>query len=234
MAQPLAGGAPGASGGEPPRREAGAAKGWSQQRVSVERRVHGAGSGGAAGAEAEEAVELVLLVTRLTMVTCLLLAGLKVAVYLLTGLSVVKTSAIDSVGDLLVTPVTMYTSWKMSRADPVAYPVGPRTMSVLGALVLSSVMAAAMFYNGVSNLAEVFVDQETSNEKAVRAFWASIFGAPCSMQESHAWEELRDGVRHMAHAGKFDMGDLSVLMRTVAVAPDFASACEEAVDVVRE
>merc|ERR1719277_1235204 len=137
--------------------------------------------GGERALENDESMKIVACTTRFATVMCVIIAIVKVMVYIKVKAAVVKTSALDSCGDLIANCITLYTSYKMSRVDIDKYPVGQSKMEPIGVLVFSTLMMAMMIANAISNVEDVMEDEEDVGAQAIGNFWKAMFGNPVEL-----------------------------------------------------
>mmetsp|Transcript_25951 Transcript_25951/g.46913 ORF Transcript_25951/g.46913 Transcript_25951/m.46913 type:complete len:458 (-) Transcript_25951:114-1487(-) len=126
-----------------------------------------------AGIQSDEAVEVVKCTTRFATVMCVIIAFVKVSLYFATGqqLSCVKTSALDSLGDLVANIITLYTGYRMTNLDTSRYPVGQSKFQNIGCLVFSTLMFALMFGNALNNLETLMETKDEVGYKAISRFF---------------------------------------------------------------
>mmetsp|Transcript_776 Transcript_776/g.1871 ORF Transcript_776/g.1871 Transcript_776/m.1871 type:complete len:456 (-) Transcript_776:208-1575(-) len=129
-----------------------------------------------AAIDPEQAKQIVSGVTRFATIMCVIIAIVKVCVYNYTGAAVVKTSALDSAGDLIANMITMYTGYRMMNIDLSRFPIGQNKFEPLGVLVFSTLMATMMFSNILANFGDLLSSDETPREDAIGAFWTGLFG----------------------------------------------------------
>lgn len=142
----------------------------------------------------ESSQRLVGLVTRFATVMCVVIAFIKVGVYIISQAAVVKTSALDSVGDLIANMITLYTGYRMARTDNKMYPIGNGRFEPIGVLIFSTLMAALMFGNALGNLEEITNSSEIGRGDAVNNFWGAMFGTHKEDDgNKHSWENPEAG-----------------------------------------
>jgi len=117
--------------------------------------------------DTNEAQRIVQCTTRFATVMCVIIATIKVSVYMYTKTDVVKTSALDSMGDLMANAITLYTGVRMAAVDRKRYPVGQAKFESLGCLVFSTLMFAMMFGNALGNLEGVLETNDDVGQWAV-------------------------------------------------------------------
>lgn len=85
---------------------------------------------------------LVATITRFATVMCIAIAVAKVYAYTRTGAAVMKTSALDSLGDLVANVIALYTGYRVASPDTERYPVGLGRLEPIGVLIFSTLMGA--------------------------------------------------------------------------------------------
>jgi len=142
----------------------------------------------------EAAVRMVGNITKFATVMCVVIAVIKVGVYLVVKSAVVKTSALDSMGDLIANMITMYTGYRMAQVDIKNFPIGQSRFEPVGVLVFSTLMAAMMFGNALGNLEDILDGGETEREEAVGRFWQSLFGNVVEKEgDVFEWPDAAEG-----------------------------------------
>eukprot|EP00746_Dinoflagellata_sp_MGD_P005557 gnl/MRDRNA2_/MRDRNA2_110776_c0_seq1.p1 gnl/MRDRNA2_/MRDRNA2_110776_c0~~gnl/MRDRNA2_/MRDRNA2_110776_c0_seq1.p1 ORF type:complete len:476 (+),score=97.66 gnl/MRDRNA2_/MRDRNA2_110776_c0_seq1:92-1519(+) len=156
----------------------GAGKSWMQDHADKPMldAMHG-------GIDPQVAQSTVKCVTRFATVMCVAIAIVKIGVYLWSKAAVVKTSALDSIGDLVANCITLYTGFAMNTIDPVTYPVGQRNFEPIGVTVFTTLMASAMFANALNNVEDLLDEGELSREDAIQAFFNAAFGDKAETDE---------------------------------------------------
>jgi divalent metal cation (Fe/Co/Zn/Cd) transporter len=129
-----------------------------------------------AGIDPEVAQATVGCVTRFATGMCVIIAVVKVGVYIYSGAAAVKTSALDSIGDLVANCITLYTGYRMNAIDEVNFPVGQARFEPIGVLVFSTLMASAMMANALNNVEDLLDTEEQSREDAIQTFFNATFG----------------------------------------------------------
>ncbi|CAE7451858.1 MTP3 [Symbiodinium pilosum] len=124
-----------------------------------------------AGVREQEAMSIVKCTTRFATVMCVMIAIVKVSIYLYSGSEVVRTSALDSLGDLMANMITLYTGYRMTHVDFKKYPVGQKKFQSIGCLVFSTLMFALMFGNALSNLESLIESKDDIGHKAITRFF---------------------------------------------------------------
>lgn len=165
----------------------------------------------------EAAVAMVGAITKFATVMCVVIAIIKVGVYIIVKSAVVKTSALDSMGDLIANMITMYTGYRMAQVDLKSFPIGQSRFEPVGVLVFSTLMAAMMFGNALGNLEEILDGGETEREEAVKRFWSSLF-SPVEEKEGdvYEWKDTEKGWKafHAAFAGATGLiGNITVALK---------------------
>lgn len=128
------------------------------------------------GIDPEVAQATVKCVTRFATTMCVVIAVVKIAVYFYSKAAVVKTSALDSLGDLVANCITLYTGYRINLPDPEHYPIGQTKFEPIGVLVFSTLMASAMMANAINNIEELLDEEEKSREEAIEIFFQAMFG----------------------------------------------------------
>ena len=85
---------------------------------------------------------LVAYITRFATAMCIAIAVAKVYAYTRTGAAVMKTSALDSLGDLVANIIALYTGYRVASPDTERYPVGLGRLEPIGVLIFSTLMGA--------------------------------------------------------------------------------------------
>lgn len=185
----------------------------------------------------EEAMQIVACTTRFATFMCVIIAFVKVGVYLKSGAAVVKTSALDSMGDLIANCITLYTGYRMANVNMKAFPIGQHRFEPLGVLIFSVLMAAMMFGNALSNVEDLVGEHEKEREIAVGEFWTALFGIKVKKEGgAPAWETPDPGFM----AFKAVMGNVencSDLLKTALAKGSFANATtaiQDTIDLVAE
>lgn len=129
------------------------------------------------GVDFEASLQVVKCTTRFATTMCVVIAVIKVGLYFKTGAEVVRTSALDSLGDLMANCMTLYIGYRMSRTDPVRYPVGQSKFQSIGCLVFSTFMFALMVGNALGNIESLIESEDDVGQAAIsRMFWQT--GSP--------------------------------------------------------
>ncbi|CAJ1366932.1 unnamed protein product [Effrenium voratum] len=124
-----------------------------------------------AGIQQQDALKIVKCTTRFATAMCVVIAFVKVSIYLATGAEVVRTSALDSLGDLMANMITLYTGYRMTNVDKKRYPVGQGKFQSIGCLVFSTLMFALMFGNALGNLESLVESKDDVGHAAVTRFF---------------------------------------------------------------
>lgn len=148
-----------------------------------------------AGVDPEEAQQIVNCMTWFATIMCVVFAVAKLTLWISINMAIVKTSTLDSLGDLVASIVSLYTGIKMNQDDPINFPVGQAMMEPIGVLTFSTLMAAMMFQNALGNIEELLEEQETSNEEAIGRFVDGVFGVHefDSDEHTHQWTDVTSG-----------------------------------------
>lgn len=183
------------------------------QRSTVEKSWIAHGGSPTAKADAREAnvreadaVKMVTAVTRFATAMCVVVAVLKVGVYLYSQAAVVKTSCLDSMGDLVANGISLYTNHRMSTVDLVNFPAGQGRFEPIGVSVFSTLMASAMFANLLNNIEAMIGGAELSRADAVRNFMDASFSMSHHKVEDvdnlmdwhdpeKGWRALKNGIQ---------------------------------------
>lgn len=177
------------------------------------------------------ALRIVANTTRFATTMCVFIAMIKVYVYLKTEAAVMKTSALDSLGDLVANIISMYTSYRMSNVDLTRYPIGQSRLEPIGVLIFSTLMATMMFGNAIENFGDLMGEEELSREAAVRGFWTGLFGTHFeSGHDHHEWRNPEQGFLDLASflnltaIQEAASGNSGVLLNNVVAAGNFSEA----------
>jgi len=136
-----------------------------------------------AGLKEEEAIQIVKYTTRFATTMCVVIACVKVSIYFYTQAEVVRTSALDSIGDLTANMITLYTGYKMTNVDHKRYPVGHGKFQSIGCLVFSTLMFALMFGNALGNVESLLESKDDIGFEAITRFFDQTRAIP----EFHLW-----------------------------------------------
>jgi divalent metal cation (Fe/Co/Zn/Cd) transporter len=158
----------------------------------------------AATGDYEAKLAIVKCTTRFATAMCVLIATCKVAAYIITSKDVVRTSALDSLGDLVANCMTLYTGYRMSKIDTKAYPVGQNKFQHIGCLVFSSFMFALMFGSALGNLESIIESEDDIGFAAVSRFFHTQGDASLSPEFAtwskevtydggYKWENIKEG-----------------------------------------
>jgi len=193
-----------------------------------------------ASVDPDQAAQLVSFVTRFATIMCVIIAVVKVVLYQVTGSPAVKTSAMDSIGDLIANIITLYTGYRMATNDTRRYPAGQSRFEPIGIVVFATLMATMMFNNAMENFGDLMSEEETSREDAISTFWQGLFGVYEEVDEKNTWKNPDAGfqaflgaIKDGAAAGLSD----NVIMKKVLQAKDFAAsqaAIQATVDLAAE
>lgn len=162
------------------------------------------------GVSADEAMSIVKAVTRFATVMCVFIACVKVWLYFKTGQEVVRTSALDSLGDLLANCMTLYTGYRMTLIDTKRYPVGQGKFQSIGCLVFSTFMFALMFGNSLGNIESLIESKDEIGYAAISRFFYQTEDLGGSFtdwhkevswdksEEAYEWNTTEDGALKIA------------------------------------
>lgn len=169
---------------------------------------------------------------------CVIIAMIKVYVYLQTEAAVMKTSALDSLGDLVANIISMYTSYRMSNIDLRRYPIGQSRLEPIGVLIFSTLMGAMMFGNALGNFEDLMGEEELSREEAVRGFWTGLFGTHLELgHDRHEWHNAQQGFLNLTtiqEAAKQAVGGAqNVLLNQAMAAGNFSEASKVVEQTIR-
>lgn len=115
--------------------------------------------------------QVVKCTTQFATCMCVVIAIIKVMVYFMTGKDVVRTSALDSCGDLMANCMVLYTGYRMRNEDKKRYPAGQRKFQSIGCLVFSTFMFALMFGNSLNNIETLTEGKDEIGEEAIQTFF---------------------------------------------------------------
>lgn len=156
-----------------------------------------------AGVQEQEAQRIVKYITRFATSMCVIIASIKISIYLYTGSGVVRTSALDSLGDLTANMITLYTGYKMSQLDFKKYPAGQGKFQSIGCLVFSTLMFALMFGNALGNLESLLESKDDIGFGAISRFFDQTRSVPefglwqsdlvCEEDGECLWKTEKDG-----------------------------------------
>jgi divalent metal cation (Fe/Co/Zn/Cd) transporter len=125
---------------------------------------------------------------------CVIIVIVKVFVYIKSGAAVVRTSALDSCGDLVANTITLYTGYRMSSVDLKQYPVGQAKFEPIGVTVFATLMASAMFANALGNFEDLMSEAEKERDEAVGDFYDALFGTHVESEgEKHEFNDPEVG-----------------------------------------
>jgi divalent metal cation (Fe/Co/Zn/Cd) transporter len=130
-----------------------------------------------AGLDKDQATQIVKCTTYFASMMCVVIAVVKVSIYFATKQDVVRTSALDSLGDLMANCITLYTGVRMRQIDLKRYPAGQGKFQNIGCLVFSTLMFSLMFGNALGNLESLVESEDDVGFKAVsRFFYMNKYG----------------------------------------------------------
>merc|ERR1740121_81355 len=148
-------------------------------------------------------------------------------VYFYTKSVVVKTSALDSVGDLIANFITMFTGIRMSQVDLKKYPVGQSRFEPIGCLIFATLMATMMFGNFLENFEELLSGDELSREEAVKKFWEALFGTHQEEEGGvHTWLQPEVGFNTLRQLVVDKANALPAVLKAAVIEPTFTKATE--------
>lgn len=124
-----------------------------------------------AGISQAEAMQVVKCTTRFATVMCVIIAIVKIGVYLYTKAEVVRTSALDSIGDLVANMISLYTGYRMANPDSRRYPAGQGKFQSIGCLVFSTLMFTLMFGNALGNVESLMESKDDIGMKSITRFF---------------------------------------------------------------
>ncbi|CAE7494054.1 MTP3 [Symbiodinium natans] len=162
-----------------------------------------------AGVQEQEAMSIVKCTTRFATIMCVIIAIVKVSVYLASGAEVVRTSALDSLGDLMANMITLYTGYRMTNVDLKKYPVGQKKFQSIGCLVFSTLMFALMFGNALGNLESLIESKDDIGYMAITRFFQQTGSITdfsrwhrdlkCDAEGECQWQEAADSAEKIAN-----------------------------------
>lgn len=123
------------------------------------------------GLDQNAAAQVVKCTTTFATCMCVIIAIVKLGIYFATKADVVRTSALDSLGDLMANCITLYTGYKMRRVDKKKYPAGQGNFQNIGCLVFSTLMFALMFGNALGNLESLVESADDVGHQALNRFF---------------------------------------------------------------
>jgi divalent metal cation (Fe/Co/Zn/Cd) transporter len=165
-----------------------ASKSWMQTEADVQAAISG---------DSEARMKVVKCTTRFATCMCVVIAIVKVGLYLYTKLAVVRTSALDSLGDFVANCMTLYTGYRMTNIDRRRYPAGQAKFQSIGCLVFSTFMFALMFGNALGNVEDLGAGKDYVGELALGRFFDQA--AAYMGDEFVKWSkevEFKDGEYH--------------------------------------
>jgi len=130
-----------------------------------------------AGIVSSDGMRIVSCTTRFATIMCVIIACVKISVYVVTKQDVMKTSVLDSMGDLMANAITLYTGYRMASIDRKKYPIGQSKFESLGCLVFSTLMFAMLFGNALGNLDSLAESKDDVGYKAISRFFHQAGGA---------------------------------------------------------
>jgi len=148
-----------------------------------------------AGVDRDEAMSVVKCTTRFATVMCIIIACVKVTLYMLYKQEVVRTSALDSVGDLFANCISLYTGYKMSTIDRKRYPAGQGKFQNIGCLVFSTFMFALMFGNLLGNVESLIESKDEVGMEAINRFFyqtGELKGDFTAWNKAITWDDGED------------------------------------------
>ncbi|CAE7032501.1 MTPC3, partial [Symbiodinium sp. CCMP2456] len=177
-------------------------------------------------------MRIVKCTTRFATVMCVIIATVKVSIYLYSGAEVVRTSALDSLGDLMANMITLYTGYRMTNVDLKKYPVGQKKFQSIGCLVFSTLMFALMFGNALGNLESLIESKDDIGYMAITRFFQQTTGSISDFDEwkddltckegSCEWKKAADGAKKINNPLKqfFAVNGDEAEKKTYASQPD--------------
>jgi len=181
-----------------------------------------------------QATKIVTGLTRFATMMCVVIAFVKVGVYLKSGAACVKTSALDSMGDLIANCITLYTGCKMSQIDLQRYPIGQTRFESIGVLVFSTLMAAMMFGNALGNIETLSEVAEKDREETIMDFWKTMFGEIHEQNGAQTFTGYEAGFHQFKAAVEGTTEKLTPILQQVIAAVDFDAATEAIKETVNE
>eukprot|EP00931_Biecheleriopsis_adriatica_P070437 TRINITY_DN44204_c0_g1_i1.p1 TRINITY_DN44204_c0_g1~~TRINITY_DN44204_c0_g1_i1.p1 ORF type:complete len:484 (+),score=105.76 TRINITY_DN44204_c0_g1_i1:70-1452(+) len=146
-----------------------------------------------AGIAEDEALRIVTATTRFATGMCVIIAITKVCIYLSTEAEVVRTSALDSLGDLMANMITLYTGYRMANMDEKRYPAGQGKFQSIGCLVFSTLMFALMFGNALANMKSLAETKDDIGFQAISRFFAQTGSLGGDFEHWHNAVSLKAG-----------------------------------------
>jgi len=133
-----------------------------------------------------EKQQIVKGVTRFATAMCVVIAIVKVGVYFKTKQEVVRTSALDSLGDLVANMMTLYTGYRMTQIDQKRYPCGQAKFQSIGCLVFATFMFALMFGNALGNVESLIESKDEVGVMAISRFFTQTESLGGQFKDWHA------------------------------------------------
>lgn len=186
------------------------------------------------GIDPERAQKIVQAVTRFATSMCVVIAFVKIGVYLKSHAAVVKTSALDSCGDLIANMITLYTGYRMSTINPKEFPVGQSRFEAIGVLIFSVLMAAMMFGNALSNIESLSEVAEKNREESIMDFWKAMFGEIKHVKDETTYVNYETGFREFKNAISAGTGGLTEILQQVMAAGNFDDATKAVKETIEE
>jgi len=125
-----------------PKQASRASKSWISAEPDVDENIF----------DVEAGMNLVRCTTRIATSVGVTTAVLMIPLYAITQAAVVRTAALDAVGDCVSGFMALYTSYRMQHWEPKRYPVGQAKFQSIGCLIFSTFMFAVMFGNALGNI----------------------------------------------------------------------------------
>lgn len=119
----------------------------------------------------ESNMRIVQCTTNFTTALSIIIAIILIPLYIITGAAVVRTAALDAIGDIVSSFIALYTNRKMSTPEPKKYPVGQSKFQSIGCLVFSTFMFAIFFGNALGNLEALVQGPDDIGYMAISRFF---------------------------------------------------------------
>jgi len=119
----------------------------------------------------DQSQQIVKCTTQFATTMCVVIAIIKLTVYFMTGRDVVRTSALDSCGDLMANCMVLYTGARMRMSEPKRYPAGQKKFQSIGCLVFSTFMFALMFGNALGNIETLTESPDEVGKEAIQGLF---------------------------------------------------------------
>jgi divalent metal cation (Fe/Co/Zn/Cd) transporter len=119
----------------------------------------------------DQSQQVVKCTTQFATIMCVVIAIIKLTVYFMTGRDVVRTSALDSCGDLMANCMVLYTGARMRMIEPKRYPAGQKKFQSIGCLVFSTFMFALMFGNALGNIETLTESPDEVGKEAIEGIF---------------------------------------------------------------